>query len=110
MAQSNYTEMLGHLNAQLAKCAIKLERISEAQSICKIASTYFNEDPNLSGYQIHLINLGQIDFKQEKIDSAKWFLSKGLELSKQREDRNMQIVCFEALSNVYKKEGNYRKA
>jgi len=37
-------------------------------------------------------------------------LSKGLELAKQREDRNMQIICFEALSNVYKKEGNFRKA
>jgi len=108
--QSNYTEMLGHLNAQLAKCAIKLERLTEAQTLCKIASTYFNENPNLSGYQIHLINLGQIDFKEEKIDSAKWFLSKGLELAKQREDRNMQIVCFAALSNVYKKEGNFRKA
>ena len=106
----NYAEMLGHLNAQLAKCAITQERISEAQSFCKIASQYFNENPTLSGYQIHLINLGQIDFREGKIDSAKWFLSKGLDQAKQREDRNMQIVCFQALSNVYKQEGNFKKA
>ncbi len=108
--ESNYTEMLAHLNAQLAKCAIGQEELEEAKAFCEIASNYFNEDPNLSGYQIHLTNLGQIDFKAGKIDSAKWFLSKGLDQATKRNDRNMEIVCFEALSSVYKKEGNYRKA
>ncbi len=108
--ESKYTEMLAHLNAQLAKCAIKEEKIEEARSFCKVASSYFNEDPQLSGYQIHLINLGQIDFHVGKNDSAKWFLSKGLDQATQREDRNMQIICYEALSNVYKLEGNFRKA
>jgi len=108
--ESNYSEMMAHLNAQLAKCAIVQEEIDEAVSYCEIASTYFNEDPNLSGYQIHLTNLGRIDFHNGKIDSAKWFLSKGLDQATKRDDRNMEIICFEALSNVYKKEGNYRKA
>ena len=107
---SNYSEMFAHLNAQLAKCAIKQEKLEEGVSYCKIASKLFNENPNLSGYQIHLINLGQIDFHQGKIDSAKWFLSKGLDQATKRDDRNMEIICFEALSNVYKKEGNFRKA
>ena len=108
--ESNYSEMLAHLNAQLAKCAIERGEIEEAITYCQVASKYFNEDPDLSGYQIHLINLGQIDFQEGKIDSAKWFLSKGLDQATKRDDRNMEIVCFEALSNVYKKEGNYRKA
>jgi len=108
--ESNYSEMFAHLNAQLAKCEIKQLNIDQAKAYCKIASTLFNENPNLSGYQIHLINLGQIDFAQGKIDSAKWFLSKGLDQATKRDDRNMEIICYEALSNVYKKEGNYRKA
>ncbi len=108
--ESNYKEMLAHLNAQMAKCAIEQGELEEAVSYCEIASKLFNEDPDLSGYQIHLTNLGQIDFQQGKIDSAKWFLSKGLDQATKQGDRNMEIVCFEALSNVYKKEGNYRKA
>jgi diguanylate cyclase (GGDEF)-like protein len=94
----------------LGDVKVQEKKYKEALLYYKSALRVFKDLQLEPRYSFCYLNLGKTYLKMNKINSAKKALLKGYYLSKKYSQKNYTQDCCKALTALYEKTGNYKKA
>ena len=108
--QRNYNEMIILSLANLSRAYIAKNKIKLAEEKAKEAETLIENQGDINGRQINLLNLGHIYYLQGDLEKAMLFTSKGIAAANRMKDETNEVQGYQLMSNIYQLQGDYKTA
>ena len=108
--QRNYTEMIILSLANLSRAYIAKGKIDLAKEKAKMAEDLMENQGDINGRQINLLNLGHIYYLQGDFNKAILFTSKGIAAASRMKDETNEVQGYQLMSNIYQLQGDYKTA
>jgi len=108
--QRNYTEMIILSLANLSRAYIAKGKIDLAKEKAKMAEDLMENQGDINGRQINLLNLGHIYYLQGDFNKATLFTSKGIAAASRMKDETNEVQGYQLMSNIYQLQGDYKTA
>jgi len=108
--QRNYNEMIILSLANLSRAYIAKGKIDLAEERAKMAEDLMENQGDINGRQINLLNLGHIYYLQGNFNKAMLFTSKGIAAASRMKDETNEVQGYQLMSNIYQLQGDYKTA
>ncbi len=108
--QRNYNEMIILSLANLSRAYIGQRKLDLAEQKAKIAEDLMQNQGDINGRQINLLNLGHIYYLQGDFNKAMLFTSKGIAAASRMQDETNEVQGYQLMSNIYQLQGDYKTA
>ena len=106
----NFRDMLAHTLAQLSRTDLQSGDLERAINYAQKAQDLIDELGNINGRQINLLNLANIQAKQNNLEEAVTITQQGIEAAKVMKDDATEIRGYKMLAHFYKELGKYEEA
>jgi len=108
--QRNYNEMIILSLANLSRAYIAKGKIDLAEEKAKMAEDLMENQGDINGRQINLLNLGHIYYLRGDFNKAMLFTSKGITAASRMKDETNEVQGYQLMSNIYQLQGDYKTA
>ena len=108
--QRNYNEMIILSLANLSRAYIGNGKIELAEKKAKEAEVLMENQGDINGRQINLLNLGNIYYLQGDLNKAMLFTSKGITAASRMKDETNEVQGYQLMSNIYQLQGDFKTA
>ena len=108
--QRNYTEMIILSLANLSRAYIAKGKIAFAKEKAKAAEKLMENQGDINGRQINLLNLGHIYYLENDFEKAILFTSKGITAANRMKDETNEVQGYQLMSSIYQMQGDYKTA
>ncbi|MFT4761025.1 MAG: signal transduction histidine kinase [Paraglaciecola sp.] len=106
----NFRDLLAHTLAQLSRTDLQSGHLERAINYAQKAQELIDELGNINGQQINLLNLANIEAKQDNLQKAVTITEEGIEAAKIMKDDATEIRGYKMLAKFYKELGKFEEA
>lgn len=106
----NFREMLAHTLAQLSRTDLQSNDLDRAIRYAHKAQELIDELGNINGQQINLLNLANIEAKNNNLLEAVALAEQGIKAAKMMKDDATEIRGYKMLAQFFKELGQFEEA